>query len=352
VLGLSILIAIAGVVLVWSLADMINREQAIVFSIAFASLPLFSLCRLRESSLRALKKVVQSELLMMVIRPLLLGLLVIFLFLATQRYPKALHAMGCNFMSLVMIFVIGTLLLYRELPKAVFQTQPEYSYKEWLKVSLPLLLIAGMHIILKRTDIVMLGLLRSARDAGVYSAATRVSNLLVFGLMAVNTMLGPMTSEFFHTDRNNELQKIVRFAARGIFSFTLIVGILLVLLGKYILSLFGEPFVVAYIPLLILLVGQMVNSLAGPVALIMTMTGHQNQTGIIFAVTSILNVVLNALLIPIMGILGAAIATASVMVFRNTILLIYVQKKIGLNPTVFKLLSIRKAGKDEANTTS
>jgi O-antigen/teichoic acid export membrane protein len=96
----------------------------------------------------------------------------------------------------------------------------------------------------------------------------------------------------------------------------------------------------------------MVNSLAGPVALIMTMTGHQNQTGIIFAVTSILNVVLNALLIPIMGILGAAIAAASVMVFRNTILLIYVQKKIGLNPTVFKLLSIRKAGKDEANTTS
>ena len=109
----------------------------------------------------------------------------------------------------------------------------------------------------------------------------------------------------------------------------------LYLFGKEFLSLYGIEFAAGQTALNILLIGNMINALAGSVGLILKMTGHERDvlwTGIMAAVT---NMVLNAILIPQFGIEGAATATtisisiwplaAGVMVFR----------RLGINPTVF-----------------
>ena len=131
-----------------------------------------------------------------------------------------------------------------------------------------------------------------------------------------------------------ELQRIVTLAARGVFAFTFFVSVILVIVGKFVLGLFGSEFVVVYLPLLILLVGQMINALAGSVALIMAMSGHQKQTGIIITTSAAMNIVLNLLLIPILGILGAAVSTTSTMILWNVMMLVYVYRKLGINSTV------------------
>jgi O-antigen/teichoic acid export membrane protein len=193
-----------------------------------------------------------------------------------------------------------------------------------------------MHLILKHTDIIMLGAIRGPDEAGIYSAASRISDLVVFALMAINTILAPMISELYSTGKNKELQRIVTLAAWAIFAFTLMFSIILVVFGKFALSLFGAEFVVTYVPLLILLCGQIVNALAGSVGLIMTMTGHQNQAGAIVAVSAVINIILNALLIPLMGLAGAAISTAFTMVLWNLTMLVYVLRKLGINPTIIR----------------
>jgi O-antigen/teichoic acid export membrane protein len=88
------------------------------------------------------------------------------------------------------------------------------------------------------------------------------------------------------------------------------------------------------VPLLILLTGQVVNALAGSVGLIMTMTSHQNQAGAIIAVSTAANITLNALLIPLFGLAGAAISTAFTMALWNVAMLIFVQRRIGINSTI------------------
>jgi len=329
----SLLIGGIGGIVVWFLRSRIGQDQATTFGVALILLPVLVLVRLREAGLRALKRVVQSELPIRIIRPLLLSAILSGLYLYLRQPLQATQAMAINLIAVFAALVIGTLWLVKELPEQMRDAQPIYAEKEWLKVSLPLLLVAGMHLILKHTDIIMLGAIRGSDEAGIYSAASHISNLVVFALMAINAILAPMISELYSTGKNKELQRIVTLAARAIFVFTLMVSIILAVFGKFALSLFGAEFVVTYVPLLILLCGQIVNALAGSVGLIMTMTGHQNQAGAIVAVSAAVNITLNALLIPLMGLRGAAISTAVTMVMWSIAMLIYVHRRLGINST-------------------
>lgn len=334
VLAFSILVGVIVAVITLFLKKRLGSEQVIAFYIASALLPVFALCQLREASLRALKCVVQSELLLRFIRPVLLALIVAGLFFWTKNSLSAANVMAGNIVAVVGAFLIGTVLLRKALPEPVSQAKLAYAQRQWLKVSLPLLLIAGMSLLLNRTDVIMLGAILGTHKAGIYSAATRIGNLVIFGLMATNAIIAPLISELYSTRKHKELQRIVSLAARGVFAFTLLVSVGLAILGKYVLSLFGQEFVVGYIPLLILIGGYLVNALTGPVGLLMTMTGHQNQVGLIFAGSAAVNVGLNALLIPLMGLVGAASSTAFTTIFCNVAMLIYVYRKLGINSTV------------------
>ena len=324
---------IAGIV-VWFLRSRIGQDQAATFGVALILLPVLALVRLREAGLRALKRVVLSSLPDRIIRPLLLAAILSGLYFYLRQPLQATQVMVINLIAVFTALVVGTLWLIKELPEQVRDARPVYAHREWLRASLPLLLVAGMVMVLNQTDIIMLGAIRGSDEAGIYSAASRISNLVVFGLMAINAILAPMVSELYHTGRMEEFQRIVTLAARAIFAFTLMFSIILVVFGKFALSLFGAEFVVTYVPLLILLCGQMVNALAGSVGLIMTMTGHQNQAGAIVAVSAAVNIILNALLIPLMGLIGAAISTTFTMVLWNIAMLVYVQRRLGINSTI------------------
>jgi len=330
----SLLIGGIGGIVVWFLRSRIGQDQATTFGVALILLPVLVLVRLREAGLRALKRVVRSELPIRIIRPLLLSAILSGLYLYLRQPLQATQAMAINLIAVFTALVIGTLWLIKKLPEQMRDARPVYEERRWLKVSLPLLLIDGMLVVLNQTDIIMLGAIRGSDEAGIYSAASRISNLVVFALAAINAILAPMISELYSTGKNKELQRIVTLAARAIFVFTLMVSIILVVFGKFALSLFGAEFVVAYVPLLILLCGQIVNALAGSVGFIMTMTGHQNQAGAIVTVSAVVNIILNALLIPLMGLVGAAISTAFTMVLWNITMLIYVQRRLGISSTV------------------
>lgn len=333
VLGFSILVSIIGASVVSRLRDDISNELAVTFYIAFCLLPVFAFTRLRESSLRALKHAVQSELLLRIIRPVLMGTAVIGLYFRAGDDLTAKYAMSANLAAVIIAAVTGTVLLHRLLPKSVGQTKPEFANNQWLKVSFPLLLITSMNLLLKRTDIVMLGIFRGSETAGIYSAASKVSDLVVFGLIATNTMLTPMISELFHTGKKNALQKTIIASTKAIFIFTAVISIILVILGKYMLFLFGTEFITAYIPLLILLIGQNANALAGPAVPIMSMTGHQMASGVIITICTGINLLLNIIFIQKWGSYGAAIATTATLIVWNLTMIVYIKQKINILPT-------------------
>ena len=92
---------------------------------------------------------------------------------------------------------------------------------------------------------------------------------------------------------------------------------------------FGLDFIEGKTALYVLLFGQLINVLCGPVGYILMMTNKQKILRNIIVVSALLNISLNILLIPEYGILGAAFATTASLILWNISSLIYVYKKYG-----------------------
>lgn len=334
VLFASVAVGVTAAFVVWFLYDRIGREQSITFWIAFLLLPLLSLTGLRSAGLRAFKHVVKAALPDSLFRPMLIAGLASISYVYFQQNLQATQVMVFNLIGTLAAFYIGGLWLIKAMPKQIRHITPVYAEQEWLKVSLPLFFISGMQLILHQIDILMIGAILDSEQVGIYSVASRITGLVVFGLSAVNSIAAPMISELYSTGRHQELQRTVTLAARGIFVFTLIASMSLAIMGEYVLGFFGDEFVIGYIPLIILLGGQAINAMSGSVGFLMIMTGHHNQAAMIIGGSAILNILMNAIFIPLYGIVGAAISTAATTALWNLMMLAYVWRRMDINPTV------------------
>jgi len=116
----------------------------------------------------------------------------------------------------------------------------------------------------------------------------------------------------------------------------LLLSVLFVLAGRsFFVWVFGLEFAAAYAPLIILLLGEFVNSAAGSVGFLLSMTGHERETMLGIAAAATLNIALNLLLTPSWGIGGAATAAASSMILWNVLLWWITWKQLGINSLAF-----------------
>jgi O-antigen/teichoic acid export membrane protein len=83
--------------------------------------------------------------------------------------------------------------------------------------------------------------------------------------------------------------------------------------------MFGSNYIFAKNALWILLFAQFFNSITGPSALYLNMTGKQKKLNVILLLSLIINIVLNILLVPNYGMLGAAIATTTSFVLSKVL---------------------------------
>jgi O-antigen/teichoic acid export membrane protein len=85
----------------------------------------------------------------------------------------------------------------------------------------------------------------------------------------------------------------------------------LMIFGKWILALFGAPFVQGYPAMVIVALGLLARAAAGPSQNLLMVAGRQNQAAIVLAGAVLINLALCGLLIPRMGLVGAALAAAA-----------------------------------------
>ena len=341
VLVASILVGVATSCAVWVFSDRIDKSHVNVFFIALLLLPLIGLTQLRSATMRGLKLIAKALAPENLVRPVLLMLLAGSAYWLMENDLTALDLMVLNVVGAMLAFALGSYWLYGALPLQIKSAQEIYANGDWIKVSLPMFVMAAMVYVLNHADILMLGAMVGAEQAGIYAVASRIAALVTFGLMAANMIVAPMISQYYSVGNYASLQRMITLSARGVFVFSLTVSIVLWLSGPVLLELFGSEFSVGYDVVTILLVGQIVNSLAGSVGFIMLMTKHQKEAAWIVSISAIMNITLNYLLIPQFGLEGAAIATALTMIVRNVFMAVYVLKMLKINPTIFT----RKASK-------
>lgn len=329
----SAVIGCAAAGVVFALNETLSMELIWTFWIGLASLPIVALTHLRQAALRALRRVVLAQVPEFVLRPALLAGLVVVAGYALGSPVSSETAMVLHLVAAGTAFGAGSILLLRALPEKLKRARPSYRDKEWLAAALPLFMISGMQLIHVHTDIVMVGALIGTREAGIYAAASRTGQLVLLGLMAVNVVIAPMISGLYAAGRIDELRRAIARGAMAILAVTPLLAVGLLLFGEQVLSLFGAEFREGYTALTIIVAGQVVNALAGSVALLMTMTRYEREAAAILALSVAVNVSLNVVLIPAFGLAGAATATAVTTTLWNALMILFVRRRLNINPT-------------------
>lgn len=313
----------------------LRESNEIIFAVI--ALPFFALLGVEKGILRGMKKVVLANLPEFVIRRGILILILMFYLLnygensLSSKYALFYHSI-VTFIS----FTIGLYYIYISLPTK-FSKDNKISYKnrKWIMVSIPLLIVTGMNLLSRNVGLIMTGAMLDHKNVGLLGASIRISNIAAFVFYAVNMIAGPLISELYYENNKKDLQLLLKKAAWGIFIPTVIIFLISIGFGNWILTLFGLEFSEAYIPFVILMLGQVVNSCTGPVGDIMFITGYQNQLALLCIVSFGINIILCLILIPIFKLVGAAISVSLSISFLNIAISIYILKKLSLNTTIF-----------------
>src|SRR5699024_2189160 len=235
----------------------------------------------------------------------------------------------------VLLLVSWHLLTWRKgFTAKVFISETIYKLREWLKVSLPLLLISGFMTILNRTDVIMLGIFSTKAQVGIYNVAYKVATLTSFILIAVNAIAAPTIAELYHEGKMEELQQFARRIAHLIFWPTLVLSAGLVVLSGFILGLFGKEFVNGKLLLIILLVGQLAHACVGSVGYYLNMNGYERESARVYGVAGLVNIVLNARGIYFYGAVGAAVVTTLTTSMWNIWMYVLVKRKVDIKSAI------------------
>ncbi len=328
-------IALIAAFVVIMLGPRLTPSEKSTYLIGCLVIPLMVQLQIGSATIRAFRQVARAQIPGDVVRPVLVVVTLSVIYLAAESAVVAPSAMGATLLASVAALGVIAGYFRSTVRSSVPRVPAEYRSLEWLAVSFPMLILNGTYLLLSQTDILLIGMLLDTTEAGIYSAASRLAMLLPLGLATTNAIAAPMIAEFFAKDDRRRLQRTLTVAAWCTTGLSLPLAIAIVFAGGWLLALYGSEFRVAYVALLILSVGQIVNIITGPVGSVMTMTGHHKQAMSILALMIPANLVLNAALIPRFGFEGAAVATAATTVAQNLMMLAYVRKHHRLNTTVF-----------------
>jgi len=188
-------------------------------------------------------------------------------------------------------------------------------------------------------DIAILGVFMTNEFVGAYEIAWRVSSVLTLLARAVQSTIVPHTSSMDADGREDEIRKLVPYGITASL-FLVVPGVFgIYILGESFLRImFSSEFVVAYPALLVLSAGKIIESVDGVLQGIVAGIDRPDVRGGAVLVSALSNVTLNFILIPWVGLVGAALAT-TISFFSSTVIVgIFAYRKIQ-----FKL-QIRRIG--------
>lgn len=212
----------------------------------------------------------------------------------------------------------------------------------WLMASLPLLLLSGLEDLSGYGDVLVLSLLVEPEAVGIYFAAARSLALAGFVAYAMTLVAGRR----FALDRAGrsraELQTSILENTRLTFWATLAAVTLALLAGPLLLGAFGEAFLAGYGVMVILGIGMIVRAMAGQAGEALIVLGRQREGLILALVVLMVTAGLTFALVPLFGIVGAALASAAAMGCRTLALVLALRRSEGLRVVALGLPRLRR----------
>lgn len=245
-----------------------------------------------------------------------------------------LGAVAATVLSLVVGLAVAVVFL-RRLGGRFLQeiTASGVSTRALLGFSLPAALAATVGLLVSWTDLVIVGIFLSDTETGVYQAAAQVSIVLALVLASSNTVFTPLVASLMSEGREKEIDLLFKISTLCTVYLSLPVFLVLVLAPETVLgALFDDRYLSGTRSLFFLAFGQMANVATGAVGYLLILGGRQRAWLAASSAALALNVILNVVLIPRFGLVGAAVATAVSLTSLFSVGLFLVRRRLGFWP--------------------
>jgi O-antigen/teichoic acid export membrane protein len=206
-------------------------------------------------------------------------------------------------------------------------------------------------------DLLVVGALGNARDLALYSAPFRLALLIGLPLVAVNQAVAPLIAGWHAQAMRNRIQQTLQATAGVAVIGAALIGVFYLVAGHWFLrTLFGSSFYAdGWTVLVILTVGQILQTYAGSCGYALLMTGNHRAYAVIVSVSVPMTLGLQIAGFEIGGIEGVAVATALMLSLQNFAQMIVVRRRAGFSTraspraTFSELLAARQRRIDAAN---
>ncbi|MCK4351333.1 MAG: flippase [Candidatus Krumholzibacteria bacterium] len=313
-----------------------------VLKIFAVVIPIHSLQQVIRAAVRGFKAVKYDAILFNIGT----RIVTISVFLLSLLFVHRLYGAVIAFIAGIIVTTIVSIWLIR---KRIF---PDYHEcrrvpiaRNLLSFSWPLALTGFTYLFVSKTDKVLLGYFLSSRDVGIYTPALVIASLLIFISSAFKYIFLPIVSEYFSKKDMAGLEPLFKSTSKWNFLIVLPIFLFILMFPKEILTiLYGSRYTSGYVALIILSFGISINDFAGTSANILVAGGHTKLNLACEVIAAVTNIVLNVILIPIYGIVGAAVATGISYLTRNISSLSFVYRVYGIHPYTKNYLNIVFSG--------
>jgi O-antigen/teichoic acid export membrane protein len=224
--------------------------------------------------------------------------------------------------------ILGFYFMERKIGPILFSdVKPKYHRKKILRFSAPLLLSGMIGTVMGWADTGLLGYYMTDFEVGLYNAALPTALLILLPHKAIGSLSVTSFSEL--KERNEQgVEDSLKTATYWVYSLVFPTFLVLLLFSDQVLKLlWGGQYTQASAALSILAGGYLIDAMAGRIGSILKSKGHTRYILYNNSLALTLNLALNIYLIPIYGIIGAAIATASSTILTNLLMFIEVWRK-------------------------
>lgn len=343
ILGLSFVIILTAALAVTLWPGLITPAARPAFLIGLPLVPVIALATARSSALQGLGKTMPSQIPEAILRPIFLIALAGVAHLSAGRTLSAGTMISLHLIAALGAFCVGAVLLLRMRPVASRQVRERRTESSaWRAAIWPLALIASAQSVMANADFLMLGWWRDAAEVGQYKVATSGGSLCALGLGVVVLMINPRIAALHRTSETSKMSRLAAQGAGAAFMLALPIFLIFIFWAGPILGLiYGTSYEPAAQTLVLLAAAQTVNAFFGSCVGLLNMTGHEKKAMNGFFLSTIMNVALNALLIPTMGPEGAALATLCSTAVWNFLLWRAAKRLLGVDSSVMGLLRTR-----------
>ena len=204
--------------------------------------------------------------------------------------------------------------------------------REILGYSFLIILGGSAALILLEIDKVMLNQFISIENVAYYSVAVYIATVIIVPSRAMHQITYPLTAELLNANNTEELRKLYQRTSLTLFIASGILFVLIILNLNDLFLLLPENYRGGFTIVFLIGLAKVLDSILGNNNSILFNSKYY-RTVLAFGVgLAVLTILLNYLLIPRLGLEGAALASfVSIFIF-NVVKLVFVKRKFGLSP--------------------